>query len=111
MAPPRKRSEMNMVDLPDTARAAMEDLARCEGVEKIILFGSRALGDHDHRSDIDVAISGVGIDRVMLAEIRDRIGRARTLYKISIADLDTMPMQLRERVLSQGMTIYERTEA
>jgi predicted nucleotidyltransferase len=111
MASPTKGCDLSQVDLPDSARAAMEALARFDGVERIILFGSRAIGDHDRRSDIDVAISGVGIDRAMLAKIRDWMDRARTLYKISIADLDAMPKPLRERVLTQGLTIYERPEA
>lgn len=111
MASPTQGFDLSQVDLPDTVRVAVEALAGFDGVEKIILFGSRAIGDHDPRSDIDVAISGLGLDRAKLAEIRDRIGRARTLYKITIADFDTMPKLLRERVQSQGMTIYERAKA
>ena len=99
------------VALPDSARAVIEGLSRFRGIEKIILFGSRAIGDHDERSDIDVAISGSGLDGAALAHIRDRIGRARTLYKISIASLDTIPEPRRQRVRSQGITVYDRAEA
>lgn len=111
MASPMMDPDLSGLDLPDSARAAVAALASFDEVEKIALFGSRAVGDHDPRSDSDIAISGAGIDRAMLARIRDRIGRSRTLYRISIADLDIMPKLLRERVPSQGMTIYERAEA
>lgn len=36
----------------------IRDLARTYGVEKVVLFGSRARGDYHRVSDIDLAIMG-----------------------------------------------------
>lgn len=99
------------VDLPESALAVIERLSSLDDIETIIIYGSRALGDHDERSDIDVAIAGRTLDQATLARIRDEIDRSPTLYRISVADLATMPDPLRARVLSQGVTIYERAQA
>jgi predicted nucleotidyltransferase len=80
-------------------------------VERLILFGSRALGDHDERSDLDVAVSAPDLDRAGLAALRDKLNRFRTLYKISLTPIESMPPRLRDRVLAQGVVLYERQEA
>ncbi len=98
------------VDIPDSARAAIETVAAHPDVRSIIVFGSRASGDHDPRSDIDVAIEAPSLDRAALARLRDRIARLPTLYRISLTKLDTMPNALKDRVLEQGVTIYERAK-
>lgn len=109
------RSELaprgDAIDLPASARAALAMLADHPGIRAIIVFGSRARGDHDPRSDVDVAIDAPGLDPASLARIRDRISEYPTLYRISITALDAMPDALRDRVLSQGITIHERAEA
>ena len=99
------------VDIPDSARAAIETVAAHPAVRAIIVFGSRAVGDHDDRSDIDVAIEAPDLDGAALARLRDRVGRYPTLYRISLTRLDTMPSALKDRVLAQGVRIYERAEA
>ena len=99
------------VDIPDSARAAIETVAAHPAVRAIIVFGSRAEGDHDARSDIDVAIEAPDLDGSALARLRDRVGQCRTLYRISVTKLDTMPSALKDRVLAQGIRIYERAEA
>ncbi|MCJ2007445.1 nucleotidyltransferase domain-containing protein [Methylobacterium sp. J-092] len=99
------------VDIPDSARAAIETVAAHPAVRAIIVFGSRAAGDHDARSDIDVAIEAPGLDPAAMARLRDGIARFPTLYRISMTRLDTMPSALKDRVLAQGVTIYERAEA
>ena len=109
------RSELprhgDVIDLPASARAALATLAEHPGIRAVIVFGSRARGDHDPRSDIDVAIDAPGLDSASLARIRDRISEFPTLYRISVTALDAMPDALRHRVLMQGITIHERDEA
>ena len=45
-----------MVNLKESIISEIKDLAIKCGVEKVILFGSRARGDNKERSDIDLAI-------------------------------------------------------
>lgn len=99
------------IRLPESARAALDMLAGVPQIERMILFGSRAIGDHDERSDLDVAVSAPDLDRAGFAALRDRLDRFRTLYTISLTSIESMPPRLRDRVLAQGVVLYDRQEA
>ena len=49
-------------NVPERVIRDITRIARKNNVEKIILFGSRARGDHTERSDIDLAVSGGDFD-------------------------------------------------
>lgn len=44
------------IQLPDNLASQLSALARKYGARRLVLFGSRARGDHRPRSDIDLAI-------------------------------------------------------
>lgn len=44
------------IHLPDDLAPQLSDLAQKYGARRLVLFGSRARGDHRPRSDIDLAI-------------------------------------------------------
>lgn len=44
------------IHLPNNLAAQLADLARRHGAQRLVLFGSRARGDHKERSDIDLAV-------------------------------------------------------
>ena len=102
------KAQHGRVALPESARASLELLLRIPEIERLILFGSRAVGDNDDRSDFDVAISAPTLERGALSGIRDMIDQSRTLYHISVSVLEFMPPALQARVLRQGITLYER---
>lgn len=45
-------------NLPERILRELSSFAREHSVTKIILFGSRARGNHTERSDIDIAVYG-----------------------------------------------------
>ena len=47
------------VHLPNNLATQLADLARQHGAQRLVLFGSRARGDHRERSDIDLAVYGM----------------------------------------------------
>jgi predicted nucleotidyltransferase len=96
--------------LPESVIGALDFLISAPEVTSIILFGSRAVGDHDDRSDLDIAISAPSLSRSSLVQLRDAIGQSRTLFKISISVLERMPPNLKDRVVSQGVYLYERAK-
>lgn len=49
-------------NLPDRVFRELSCFAQKYGVEKIVLFGSRARGTHTERSDIDLAVYGGDFD-------------------------------------------------
>jgi uncharacterized protein len=96
--------------LPDSVIGPLGFLTSIPEVISIILFGSRAVGDHDERSDVDIAISAPTLSRRSLVQLRDAIGQSRTLFKISVSVLERMPPNLKNRVVSQGVYLYERAQ-
>ncbi|MBZ9887313.1 nucleotidyltransferase domain-containing protein [Mesorhizobium sp. BR1-1-3] len=98
-------------NIPESVACALEALRRCDKIEQVILFGSRAVGDHDPRSDVDLAISGPSLSRGEIAILRDEIERAPSLFRIAVSHLEKMPATLRERVMKQGIVIHDREKA
>lgn len=96
--------------IPESVWAFLSATAASDSVDALILFGSRAFGDHDERSDIDIAISAPSMTRLEWARIRDSARRARSLYWISPVHLERNPPALRDRIRETGITIYVRPQ-
>lgn len=81
------------------------DLAKQYDVHKVILFGSRARGDHRERSDIDLAFSG-GKAAPFILDVDEKTS---TLLEFDIIDLDK-PVQsgLLDSIINEGKVLYEK---
>ena len=75
------------------------------GMDKVILFGSRARGDYRRTSDIDIAVYGGDINR-FAADVDEETS---TLLKFDIVDMDS-PMQeeLRASIMRKSVPLYEK---
>lgn len=84
---------------------AIRDLAVLHGQERVVLFGSRARGDHRERSDIDLACSGGDYVRFAL----DVDEQTPTLLEFDVVNLDA-PVQdeLRDAIAREGVVLYEK---
>lgn len=81
------------------------ELAATYGVKQVILFGSRARGDHWAKSDIDLAIRGGDGVRFAL-DVEDQTS---TLLTFDIVDLDeAMVPALRDSIAREGVVLYEK---
>jgi predicted nucleotidyltransferase len=94
-------------NIPKTVEPLILEFQKLPFIEKMILFGSRAFGDHDERSDIDLALVGE-ISRPQWAHLRDRTYHYRTLYWVSIVHWNRNPPVLQRRILETGVTIYDQ---
>lgn len=75
------------------------------GIQKVILFGSRARGTHTERSDIDIAVSGGDFDSFYF-DIKEK---AHTLLLFDIVDLDSgASEELKKEIERDGVTVYEK---
>ena len=94
-----------MFGLRDDVLEGICELARRHGLERVVLFGSRARGDHRSRSDIDLACSGGDFTSFSLDVDED----VPTLLKFDFVDLDG-PVQasLAEAIEREGVTIYAK---
>jgi predicted nucleotidyltransferase len=93
-------------NIPPSVIRLLDELARDPQVEGLILFGSRAIGDHNERSDVDIAVCGKDISSRHWGEIREAAHQSATLYRLGLVHFDKNPEQLRERILSTGVSIY-----
>ena len=82
-------------------------LAQKYGVERVILFGSRARGEHRKKSDIDLAFTGGGRNKARFAlDVEDETS---TLLSFDVVDLDgPVSAELRESIDREGVMLYER---
>ena len=65
-------------------------LCRNFGAKKVILYGSRAMGNARERSDIDIAVKGVE-DFDLL---REKVDDLPTLFTVDLLNLDTCKYRL-----------------
>ncbi|HEX6141355.1 MAG TPA: nucleotidyltransferase domain-containing protein [Geminicoccaceae bacterium] len=79
-------------------------------VERCILFGSRARGDHDRRADIDLAIACPAASPAEWARIWSMVDDAPTLLAIDLVRLEEASEPLRLEIEREGRTLYERRQ-
>ena len=80
-------------------------IAEKNGINKVILFGSRAKGTNDARSDIDLAESGGNVIDFHL----DLEEEAWTLLKFDVINLDKgIDDELKNEIERDGIVIYEK---
>jgi predicted nucleotidyltransferase len=97
--------------LPAVPEAVLRLVARLgaePSVQRVILFGSRVRGDAHPRSDVDLAIEAPGASARDWLRLGDIAEDADTLLSIDLVRLDQAPEALRERILLEGRTLYER---
>ncbi len=85
--------------------------AQCEPeVERVVLFGSRARGDGNERSDYDFAVIAEGLSFRQWSEWATRVREdAPTLCGVDLICLDAeVDPKLVDEIEREGVTIYER---
>ena len=91
--------------LPDALLREISSIAAARGIGRVILFGSRARGDHHETSDIDLAVSGGDIDGFAVDIEED----TNTLLKFDVVNLDgTVQDDLRRSIEREGRIIHEK---
>ena len=89
----------------DIVLEQIRSLAQLHGLNRVILFGSRARGDFRERSDIDLAVSGGHIAAFSL----DVDEETDTLLQYDVVNLDVpVDTALLENIQREGVTRYEK---
>jgi predicted nucleotidyltransferase len=98
-----------MTNLPEKLRKQLVHLLSAQPeVEKVILFGSRARGDAEERSDVDLAIIAPTASPRQWLEIVYLLEEVDTLLPIDIVRWEEASPPLQERILAEGKILYER---
>lgn len=81
-------------------------------VERVILFGSRARGDHEERSDIDLAVDAPKMDVLTWDQVCLSItDNSETLLPIDLIWLQQAPAPLAKRIQEEGVVVFEREDS
>lgn len=88
--------------------ALCRSIAAFPAVERLVLFGSRAKGDAEARSDIDIAVSCPTADTDNWLDICRVAEEAETLLKIDLVRLEDASPAFRRRIQREGKVLYER---
>lgn len=95
----------NSFALPENVKSEIIDYAKKCGVEKVILFGSRARSSNGERSDIDLAVTGGDFGEFCFAV--DEL--VRTLLMFDVVDLDSCTSkELISEIKRDGVVLYEK---
>lgn len=94
------------MDLPSPLISPISALARSAGARRVVLFGSRARGDNQPRSDIDLAVYGLTPEGT--AAFRLGLQDLPTLLKFDFVPIgpDTGP-ELLEEIGKDGVILYD----
>jgi predicted nucleotidyltransferase len=94
----------------DAVLDQIKQIAAKYSITKLVLFGSRARGDHSPISDYDLAVFGPGLSALAKADFSLDIEEIATLKKIDLvfAD-DNATDDLMRNILAEGKVIYEQT--
>ena len=88
----------------EVLEAIIETGINC-GIEKIILFGSRARGDYKERSDIDIAVYGGNVASFGI-DIEEKVP---TLLKFDVINMNkAVQKELIKSIEKEGVVIYEK---
>ena len=87
-----------------------QQICRLPFVDKIVLFGSRARGDHHDRSDIDLAVFCDRASDEEWQQVLDclREDRIDTLLKVDCVRFERSNAALKEHIMIEGKVLYEK---
>lgn len=93
------------VNIPEPLTEQLRDLAQSMGAARLMLFGSRARGDHRESSDVDLAVWG--LDSSQSGRLRLALEDLPTLLRFDLVAVcpDTNPDLLRN-IEKEGIVLY-----
>ena len=95
--------------LSETVVSFLATISRQQSVNKIIVFGSRAIGDYEKYSDLDLAIDAPTMTKYEWLKLKEiAIYDLNSFIKVSLVFYSTNPEKLKERINQTGKVIYER---
>ena len=93
------------INIPGRLIKDISAFAEKNNINKVILFGSRARGTHQERSDVDIAVMGGNFEG-FLYDVHEN---AHSLLSFDIVNLNEKTSEeLREEIDRDGVVIYEK---
>jgi type I restriction enzyme S subunit len=87
-------------------------LSRFPKLEKVVLFGSRAMGTYSPASDIDLALYGDGLTLQDVARLASEIEECELPVEVDLIRYDTITSEpLKEHIARYGKGFYEKSRS
>jgi predicted nucleotidyltransferase len=93
--------------LPESIQSLLRYGIRLVNPRKVILFGSRARGDHRENSDYDVVFKSLRTPEAWTNFMVDSDERAFTLLKVDLLNYEKCPLDYKQNIDSEGKLLYE----
>ena len=98
--------------MPDTcidqlrSKAILNEVRRFEKLTRLVVFGSRAMGNHKHGSDIDLAVWG--LEPRETRELKIRLNEYLSLpHKFDVVRFESInDPELKQHIIEFGKLIY-----
>ncbi len=101
----------DIIHIPTAIQGLLRDIVQRLNPRRILLFGSRAVGDSEPRSDFDVAVDAPGADPDQWTRlVLDNGESLDSLLRIDLVRYDTAPAELRRNIDRDGILLYERPQ-
>ena len=96
--------------MKDNVLEQIKEIAAKYKIDKMVLFGSRARGDHSPVSDYDIAVFEKGLSPIDKALLSSDIEDISTLKKIDMVFIDdNITEAFLDNITKEGVVIYEQT--
>ena len=83
--------------------------SKYDSLNKVIVYGSRAKGTFNERSDIDLVITESNIERPLIGQIISEINNSNFPYLVDLQDFSSLKnQQLIEHINRVGKVFYSR---
>ena len=93
----------------DSTRAIISVLSENQRIDKVILFGSRAKGENESGSDIDLALLGEKLNLDDILNARIELDEILFPYKTDLVIYERIKeKELKEHIDRVGIVLYER---
>lgn len=84
----------------------MEAISKFNEIEKVIIFGSRAVGNYKKGSDVDLAIVGTDVNKKIIRDLNEELNENYPLpYYFDLLNLN----ELIKHIKDFGILIYEKS--
>ena len=75
-----------------------------DSVEKVVIFGSRAMGNYKHGSDVDLALFGDNIDDDVVLKISFELNENTVMpYKFDVLNGETVNDDIKKHITEEGI--------